>query len=949
MPHSSYSQILTVLTCHSLEDFPVHLQGDQAASLHACWTAPWHPTLLRQTGKLPAWHRPDQLPDLLPGSLLFAPLSAAGQLPPDSDLFARPEVKLIISPLSRSAAWEELKLPRLPNSPARDSRHPPIAADDFAALGFAYLQLQLLTRRLRYSNTLDEASFTHSTLAAAEAYETEAPDAAREHLQAAFDCLLTERNRYYPVDAQLLELVLLDESHPLPIEFPGARKLNLVLPLDAAVIWKDQYPSRISEIAESAQSGSLQVLGSTLHSYPENFLATATLLQEYLSSRAQFEELFGLPPTVFGRRVGGFHPAQPQILSSLGYRGALHLPLSPDQRTPSVSGTTLGWQGLGQHSLDAISAPPIDADSADAFLGLSLNIGEQVDSAHQATLVFAHWPTSGCEAFNDLTRVARHSSLLGRFVTCDEFFDTLYHPSYGDRFDYDDYRSNTLSNWVAESRANPISAPVELQRLQSEWLALRHLNTMLAAFNHQAALLHRELETLIANLGALAQPALPNQVSTRHSLVNELSTKLRQIRDQLTQAAERFFPKLPPSAQRPATAIFNSQFSPRRIRYAFAAANGKAPPPVAPPVILSEQAGNAAAALVDLPASGFAIVVAEGGKAAPKQPPMLVEQTMRNEFFELQIDPVTGGIRRLREHGSRQTLLSQQLALLVDATQESDENPHAGFARMQTHSLNFDTSQPLQVTCHAAGILHYLGEEWATWQQQITVFRGLRTIEFAAKVELSRQLAPKPWQQYLCSRLAWGDEALGRFRGLHDTHQAVRLEKFLAPTYVHIDNGHLPITLLSDGLSWHRQSQLRILDTLLVVAGETTREFRFGIGVGLEAPHVTASQRGLTPLMLPVQADAPLQQRLFHLTGRNLSIVDSWPTFDAESNCNGAVLRLRESLGNSGKSTLFAPRKLKGARLLDLLGNPLESLTVTDDQVALEYHGHKLFTLQLYW
>jgi hypothetical protein len=35
--------------------------------------------------------------------------------------------------------------------------------------------------------------------------------------------------------------------------------------------------------------------------------------------------------------------------------------------------------------------------------------------------------------------------------------------------------------------------------------------------------------------------------------------------------------------------------------------------------------------------------------------------------------------------------------------------------------------------------------------------------------------------------------------------------------------------------------------------------------------------------------------------------------------------------------------------LLDLAGNPLEALPVRDDQVVLEYHENKLFTLQLYW
>jgi hypothetical protein len=46
---------------------------------------------------------------------------------------------------------------------------------------------------------------------------------------------------------------------------------------------------------------------------------------------------------------------------------------------------------------------------------------------------------------------------------------------------------------------------------------------------------------------------------------------------------------------------------------------------------------------------------------------------------------------------------------------------------------------------------------------------------------------------------------------------------------------------------------------------------------------------------------------------------------------------------------LYAPAKLIGAKLLDLSGKPLEALPVTDDRVTLEYHGYKLFTLQLFW
>jgi alpha-mannosidase len=848
--------------------------------------------------------------------------------------------------------WQELGLE--PPSEGADNNPPSsqLTADDFAALGYAFLQLQLLTRRLRYSNTLDESAFAERVISAAAAFISKDEPTAKEQLHAAFDLLLAERNRYYPVEAQLVELVLLDREHPPHNIAASTRKLNLLLPLDVARHLQVEQPELVEQLAVGAQSGKHQILGSTENTLPESLLSTAALLNEYVAGKQTYEELFGIAPSVFGRRRGNLHPAQPQILSSLGYRGALHLPLSPDQKLPPAAAATLGWQGLGQHSLDAISATPLDANSPNAFLGLALDIGQQIDSAHQATMVLVHWPDQTCEPFEDLTRVARHSSLLGRFVTCDELFDTLYHPGYGDRFDYDDYRSNSLAQFDSESRVNPISTAIALHAVQAQWLALRHLNTMLATMNPKAAEINERLQKLLPDLKELATPPLRPEAETRKLRIEKFNQSLAELRSGLSEAAAQTIFRSGRKEEHNSTssiALLNPSFSPRRVRQGFSHSNAKSPPLAAPPVVLADANDQSAAVVSDVPASGFVILTSSGGAPQRRQPPMVVDQTLRNEFFELEIDQRTGGIRRLRTHGARTTLLSQQLAILVDPTRESEDEPLSGFARMQAEKVSFDSSQPLTANCQSEGNLVFGEETWARFRQQISINRGIRTIEFDVEIELLRELDGRPWQQYVCSRLAWGDEPLGRYRGLHDTHQPVRLEKFLAPSYLHVDNGHTPLTFFSDGLAYHRQSQLRVLDSLLIVRGESARRFRFAVGVGIETPHLTASQRHSDCLAIPLEANTPSQQRFFHLASKNLLVVDSAPTFTPTGNCNGAILRFRESVGASGQAALYAPVKLKGAKLLDLSGKPLEALPVTDDRVTLEYHGYKLFTLQLFW
>ena len=88
----------------------------------------------------------------------------------------------------------------------------PDLAADFLALGYCHLQVELLTRKLRYMSNLDETSLQTAVLAAAgEACRGDAA-AAREHLQSAFDRLHEAREYYYPVDARLLDLTLLAPS-----------------------------------------------------------------------------------------------------------------------------------------------------------------------------------------------------------------------------------------------------------------------------------------------------------------------------------------------------------------------------------------------------------------------------------------------------------------------------------------------------------------------------------------------------------------------------------------------------------------------------------------------------------------------------------------------------------------------------------------------------------------
>ncbi|MEM7785780.1 MAG: hypothetical protein AAF623_20705 [Planctomycetota bacterium] len=52
-------QLLIILPCHSLEDFPTHHRGADAADLLSKWTGLWHPGFISSAQAIPDWIRAD--------------------------------------------------------------------------------------------------------------------------------------------------------------------------------------------------------------------------------------------------------------------------------------------------------------------------------------------------------------------------------------------------------------------------------------------------------------------------------------------------------------------------------------------------------------------------------------------------------------------------------------------------------------------------------------------------------------------------------------------------------------------------------------------------------------------------------------------------------------------------------------------------------------------------
>ncbi|OYV89042.1 MAG: hypothetical protein B7Z73_07315, partial [Planctomycetia bacterium 21-64-5] len=200
----SYLELAILLPCHSLEDFPVYQEGPEAEGLLAAWSALWHPVLLADAGRLPTWYRADSPPDEVADRLFVVPAPSEPLLIAGWTSRAHDERACVVRKTRERDQLVAAALAKLPDAPQVDRE----LTADFLALGVCYLLVELLTRQMRYMSNIDEIHLRNQAVAAATAACEGRHDDAREKLRACFEVLTEARERFYPVEAYLIDLVL---------------------------------------------------------------------------------------------------------------------------------------------------------------------------------------------------------------------------------------------------------------------------------------------------------------------------------------------------------------------------------------------------------------------------------------------------------------------------------------------------------------------------------------------------------------------------------------------------------------------------------------------------------------------------------------------------------------------------------------------------------------------
>ncbi len=952
-----FKEVLILLPCHSLEDFPLHYEGPEAEGLLAAWSCMWHPAFIAATGNMPTWARADDPPQDLADKLIVVPQVSESMLLAGWPARAKNEGACVLRKLTTreqlvAAGLEALDPPTADGEPATlaPADLDPELVADFHALGYAYLEEELLTRQMRYMSNLDEVHFGSETAKAAQAVVQGDAVEAKARLQSCFDILAEARDRFYPAEAYLVDLTLVAGTTlgpALKAELQSGRPLNLIISGEVLEQMAAEQPQTLAALQSALAAEQVSLVGGERSERELPLIPMEAILDEFRQGLASYQRLLGQRPHVYGRRRFGITPLLPQVLVRFGFGSALHLAFD-DGAFPRGEQSKTRWEGLGDSSVDTLTRVPLEADKSSPFLNYCERMGNVMDLDYVATLTFARWPGQGCPWYEDIRRIGKYSPVLGRFVTLKNYFATTENPGHSAKYTADQYRSPYLRQAIIRRHPNPISRVVDEHRRRLQWEATAAVHTLASTLKLQVQGEDspQQLEAIrAAAIAGAPQPDLDRELASRN------------------QAAQQAFAQAMPraaGADRPGYLLVNPFSFPRRVGLSLPEL--KSLPAIDGPIKATQAEGNRV--VVDVPALGYTWI--DANEATAPSPPRgkpkkevplgdAKEMLLRNEFFEVIVNVKSGGIQSLRDYKQRGSRLSQQLAYRVpgarpkvgDAWQDPDDV--AVYSQMVADSVELTTVGPAMAEIVSRGsLVDRQGARLAGFRQSVQVWRSLPVIGIEVELDVVEEPRADPWNSYYASRFGWSDESATMYRGVGFARQKTDSTRLESPHYVELKADPQSLAFLTGGLPYHRRVGLGVLDTMLVCRGESQRAFRLGIAV--DVPHALPYALDLIRPIVPIsegagQPQGPPTSWLFHLDRKNV-VATHWEPLLEGGRVVGFRARLMETAGSSVRCKLRSFRAAKTARQVDFQGETLVQLPVEDDAVIIDFTSYEWVELE---
>ena len=306
-------------------------------------------------------------------------------------------------------------------------------ARDFLALGTVRWLLRELTVAMGHVDALDHDSLTRELLAGAHAWQIGDWASAVNRLRAGFEVLTQARERFYPVDAYLIDLCLLDPAMPAgvladPLENPDR---HLVHRPGAG----DREPGActtrkgMAALRQAISDGWADVAGGDYSEAEDPLLPLESILWQFRRGDEVYRaHLDDRNVETYARRRFGLYTQLPQIAKRFGFRYRA----SPGFRRGPVPDPSRDQAAVGeprrQQSRELCCARRWRPTGRRRDGLFPWRMAATMKDDHVAALPLVHWPKPVAPWYLDLRRAAGYSPVLGRWTTLNDFFHLTDRP-----------------------------------------------------------------------------------------------------------------------------------------------------------------------------------------------------------------------------------------------------------------------------------------------------------------------------------------------------------------------------------------------------------------------------------------------------------------------------------------------------------------------------------------
>jgi alpha-mannosidase len=946
--------LLPTIGRDALGDVPeVDAQAHWVAS-----SAPWHPALLAAFETLPAFGTIETPPDPQPGDLIVVPeFALAGLVSGYRTQAADTGATLVEAGGERAEVVRRLVAIKAPDQLDRLDPSDELAAD-FQALGTAYALLRPLAEEMGHADCLDAASLAREVLGGARAWRDGDAPGARNRLRAAFEVLTQGRERFYPVDDYLLDVVLLepplrdgllDELLDRRVPFTVLATGRTVEALAAA------DPGALERLPQAVEEGWADIVGGPYDEVDEPLRPVEAVLWQYRrGAEAYRAHLGGRSVETLARRRFGLYPMQPQVARRFGLRFAWHVGFDAG-RFPVPPETKRIWEAPDGSSLESLMRPPLAAELARSGLLLPSRLARTMKDDHVATVPLAHWPGAGAGWYADLRRATAYSPVLGRWVTAGDYFHHSDRPWDLHRAGPDEYGFPYLAQAIAAGSERPVSERISSHTLMGSLAVWSWLDSLLRALGPPpeppVASGDAEPPPPEAPAYAAVEEAL-NTDPCRSDLAAELSQNIEDTAERLGGLV------LGSTDGAPSGSLILNPVG--WSRSAAVVLPGAAPDlRGGPPLRAAQFTEDGVQAVVELPGHGFVWVPHATPDDAPEMARQVNvrERVLGNGLVEVEIDPATGGVRGVRRPGEPLPRLAQQLV----ATGFRVYDGQRVGSRMVADSVEVEYGGPALAQAVSRGRIVDAGRPEAVlarFRHRVRVWAARPIVEL--DIELSdldptwlAQLTdgPDPWAAYLAARWAWAEPSSSLRRGSLLGMDPTKAERPETAEVFEVSVRGQRTALLFGGLAHQQRHGPRMLDTLLVAGREPERRFRVGIVLDEPLPARALLDWQTPPVVVPTPAPGPGRPSagwFFQIDQPGLAVTRvAYMPSTLDGRGWGLSFHVVETAGRSVRGRLRLFRDPVAARLLDFQGEHIVDLTTDGDAVSLDLMARELACIEV--